>query len=272
MGSRVLHRAVPVRLVVETRTDKGGKAMKEGTDIFKMLQQRLREIADENGLSEQKVEITCSVLTTEEAIGKPERSDFPLQKGKEKLMQASCGDSCGQAFTDMPNNYAGKVGELTTMPLNTNYERAVFISGLNAVLRELGMTDHTIHCKNDGPRQCSVEIGALIAREYGHPRIAMFGLQPAIAEALSQQFQLRLFDLDPENIGQTKFGLVIESGECDLDEIESWADLFLVTGSTLCNGSILEFLPLRKPVVFFGTTIAGAAPLLGLKRICPQSV
>lgn len=245
--------------------------MKEAKDIFTVLQEQLRQIVDENGLSEQKIEITCSVLTTEEAIGNPERSDFPLQKGKEKLMQARCGDSCGQAFTDMPNSYTGKVRELTTMALNTNYERAVFISGLNAVLRELGMADHTIHCKDDGPRRCALEIGAIIAGEYGHPRIAMFGLQPAIAEALAQQFELRVFDLDPDNIGQTKFGLVIESGECDLDEVESWADLFLVTGSTLCNGSIRGFLPLSKPAVFFGTTIAGAAPLLGLKRICPRS-
>lgn len=246
--------------------------MREAKDVFTVLQEKLKEIVDyENGLSQQKIEISCSVLTTEEAIGNPERQDFPLQKGKEKLMQARCRDSCGQAFTDMPNDYAGIVGDLTTMPLNTNYERAVFISGLNAVLRELGMAGHTIHCRDGGPRQCAVEIGAIIAGEYGHPRIAMFGLQPAIAETLAQQFELRVFDLDPDNIGQTKFGLVIESGECDLDEVEGWADLFLVTGSTLCNGSIREFLPIRKPVAFFGTTIAGAAPLLGLKRICPQS-
>ncbi|MEQ8201759.1 MAG: DUF364 domain-containing protein [Syntrophomonadaceae bacterium] len=245
--------------------------MKKENEFFAKLQERLQDIADQNGLNEEKVEITCSVLTTDEAIGKPDRNDFPLQKGKEKLMQARCGASYGQAFTDMPHDYSGKVGDLAAMPLNTNFERAVFISGLNAVLRDLKMTDHTIHCRDDGPRQCSLDIAATIEKEYGQPRIAMFGLQPAIAEVLSQRFELRIFDLDPDNIGHPKFGKMIESGECEMDQVEAWADLFLVTGSTICNGSIVDFLPLKKPVIFFGTTIAGTASLLGLKRLCPQS-
>ncbi len=245
--------------------------MKKETEFFDMLQRNFKEIVDKHGLNEEKVEITCSVLTVQEAIGKPDRNDFPLQKGKEKLMQAYCSNSCGQAFTDMPNNFSGKVGELTSMPLNTNFERAVFISGLNAVLRELKMTDHTIHCRDAGPRQCSLELVEIIEKEYGQPRIAMFGLQPAIAEVLSKKFAVRIFDLDPDNIGQFKFGTTIESGECEMDQVEAWADLFLVTGSTVCNGSIIDFLPIKKPVIYFGTTIAGAASLLGLKRLCPQS-
>lgn len=245
--------------------------MQEETEFFERLQINFKDIVEKNQLNDQNVEITCSVLTPHQAIGNPDRNDFPLQKGKEKLMQAHCGQSCGQAFTDMPNNYSGKVHGLTTMPLNTNFDRAVFISGLNAVLRELRMTDHTIHCKDAGPRQCSLEIGEMIEKEYGQPRIAMFGLQPAIAEVLAQKYDIRIFDLDPDNIGQLKFGTTIESGECAMDQVEAWADLFLVTGSTICNGSIIDFLPIKKPVIFFGTTIAGAASLLGLKRLCPQS-
>jgi hypothetical protein len=239
--------------------------------LLEKLQKDLQNLADKNQLGEQKVEVVCSVLTAHEAIGDPERKDFPIQKGKEKMMQASFGSSYGQAFTDMPDIFTGKIKDLTTMALNTNNERAVFISGLNAVMRELKMTDCTIHCKDDGPKKCSSELADMIEKEYGDPRIALFGLQPAMAEALSQKFTIRIFDLDDDNIGKEKFGTVIESGICDMQEVESWADLLLVTGSTLCNGSIVDFLAFKKPVVYFGTTVAGAASLLGLKRFCPQA-
>ena len=41
--------------------------------------------------------------------------------------------------------------------------------------------------------------------------------------------------------------------------------LKLIPGS---NGSIIDYLNLEKDVLFFGTTASGAAPLLGLKRVC----
>lgn len=247
--------------------------MKETEIAFlERLQKGLKDLADKNKFGEQKIEISCSVLTAREAIGDPERNDFPIQKGKEKMMQACFGCSYGQAFTDMPNIFSGKLKDLTTMPLKTNYERAVFISGLNAVMRELKMTDRTIHCKDDGPKKCSLELADMVEKKYGDPKIALFGLQPAMAEVLSQKFALRIFDLDDDNIGKEKFGIVIENGICDMKEVEAWADLFLVTGSTICNGSIINFLSIKKPVVYFGITVAGAASLLGLSRFCPQGL
>ncbi|WHH58734.1 DUF364 domain-containing protein [Petroclostridium sp. X23] len=235
------------------------------------LQKVFKELVSKNELDERSIGVTCSVLTTQEAIGNPGRKDFPIQKGKEKLIQACFGCSRGQAFTDMPNTYSGKLKELTTMPLETNFDRAVFISGMNAVLRELEIADHTIHCKDDEPKKCSLELAEMIEKEYGKPKIALFGLQPAMAEVLSGQFPLRVFDLDEDNIGKEKYGIMIENGMCKMDEVEAWADIFLVTGSTVCNGSIIDFLKIKKSVIYFGTTLAGAAALLGLTRFCPQS-
>ncbi len=47
----------------------------------------------------------------------------------------------------------------------------------------------------------------------------------------------------------------------------NWADIFLVTGTTLLNGTIGDFLR-DKPIIFYGTTIAGAAYLVGWERFC----
>ncbi|GAI33155.1 unnamed protein product, partial [marine sediment metagenome] len=55
---------------------------------------------------------TARTLTPQEVIGKPERDDFPLLKGKEVMLQADFKGSLGQAFTDMPGNYSGSLREI----------------------------------------------------------------------------------------------------------------------------------------------------------------
>ena len=90
-----------------------------------------------------------------------------------------------------------------------------------------------------------------------------------MAEVLGAEFSLRLLDLDPDNIGTNKFGIVVE-GEESRDDVIAWADLLLVTGTTLVNNTIETFLD-KKPILFYGTTIAGAAHLMGWERFCACS-
>lgn len=240
--------------------------------MFKMLQPHIDRILQDHDLSEANVSISCKTLTPEEAIGSPGRNDFPLQKGKEKLMQAVIDGFVGQAFTDMPGNFAGSLQDALTLPPNNNYNRAIIIAALNALYRKQGKVANTIHCKDAEPEKCSQKLVDTISREYGKPRVAVIGLQPAMVEKLAQHFEIRVFDLDPENIGQMKYGVTIEKGECDLAEVDDWCDLFLATGSTVVNGSIDPFLKLRKPVLFYGTTVAAVADILHLKRYCPLSL
>jgi uncharacterized membrane protein YgdD (TMEM256/DUF423 family) len=76
-------------------------------------------------------------------------------------------------------------------------------------------------------------------------------------------------DLDPDNIGTRKYGVTI-GGPKETDAAIKWADLLLVTGTTLVNGTLPDFL-VQKPVIFYGTTIAGAAHLMGWERFCARS-
>ncbi len=240
--------------------------------VFKSLQPHIESILQDPVLSRSNVSITCKTLTPEEAIGSPGRNDFPLQKGKEKLMQAVVDGFIGQAFTDMPGNYQGTLRDALTLPPVNNYNRAVIIATINALYRKLEKATNTVHCKDAGPGECSQKLIETISSEYGKPRIAVFGLQPAMVEELARHFEIRVFDLDPDNIGQAKYGITIESGECDPAAVEDWSDLILVTGSTVVNGTIDPFLKLKKkPVLFYGTTVAASARILGLKKFCPVS-
>lgn len=221
------------------------------------------------GILNEHITVSAGPLTVEQAIGTPEEKDFPIQQGKEKLMEATFRDERGQAFTDHYGNFSGTLGEVAALPLDSNLNRAIFVSTLNAVSRSLGTADHTIHCKDSGPKECSKKIFDHIREHYDAKRITIIGFQPALAEALNSKAEVRLIDLDPDNIGRTKRGIFVEGGDATKDAVD-WCDLLLVTGTTLANSSIDLFLT-DKPVLFYGTTISGGASLMGWDRFCPMS-
>ncbi len=240
-------------------------------EVFKKLQPFIDDILKDPALASAEVTVNCKELTPEEALGSPGRDDFPLQKGKEKLMQAEINGCSGQAYTDLPGNFTGSLKEALTLPPVNNYHRAVIIAALNAVCCKIKEATSTVHCRDQGPGECSKILLDTIAEKFGNPRIAVIGLQPAMVEQLARRFETRVFDLDPDNIGQEKYGVTIESGDYNLEQIEEWCDLLLVTGSSVVNGTIDPFLNRKKPVLFYGTTIAAPAAYLGLNRYCPVS-
>ena len=236
--------------------------------IYRQLTDKFGGICREHDLLDRPVQVSARVLTTQEAIGDPEADDFPLQQGKERLMQADFLGASGQAFTDRFGDYQGPLRQILDMPLTNNYRRAVFVATLNAVMRYLNQADRTIHCRDKEPAECAAELADFISREYNRPKITQIGFQPAMVQALSQRFDFRIIDLDPDNIGKEKRGTRIEGPEAT-DDAAQWADLLLVTGTTIVNGTIEQFLT-GKTVLFYGTTIAGAAALMDWPRFCAR--
>lgn len=240
------------------------------SNILNKIQSEAGKIWKDSGMLDQEIKVKARVLSTEEAIGNPEGDDFPLQRGKERLMEADFCGSKGQAFTDMFGDFSGTIGEISKMNLENNFRRAIFISALNATMRHLGKADRTIHCKDKGPSICAGKLPQYIQDNYGDVKITQVGYQPKLVEALGQQFKYRVLDLDPDNVGQTKFGTVVE-GPDTTEEALQWADLILSTGTVIVNDTLENFLR-DKPVLFYGTTIAGAAAIMGWKRFCDQSL
>jgi Putative heavy-metal chelation len=234
--------------------------------FYDTLQERALRLCRDTGMPNETVTVKARTLSTEEAIGNPEADDFPLQKGKERLIQARFGTGSGQAFTDQFGDYEGLLMEILSMPLGNNYRRAVFIATLNALLNHMGRITGTLHCKDREPLDCARRLAVHLKERYGEVRIGQVGFQPRMVEAIAEAFPVRLLDLDQENIGTRKFDVLVEGPVAQEDVIE-WADLLLVTGSTVANGSIERFLG-KKPVIFYGTTIAGAAHLMGWERFC----
>jgi len=236
-------------------------------DFYNDIKERFFNLIKEKDLMSSKVEVVSArTLTPQEVIGKPERDDFPLLKGKEAMLQADFKGSLGQAFTDMPGNYSGSLREILAMSLGNNFKRAVFIATLNAVLRHLNYISKTVHCRDKEPGECATHLVDYIKKRFGNPRIAFIGMQPAMVEALAAQFKIRVVDLDPDNVGQKRCGVLIED-VVYTKEILFWADLILATGTTVVNDTLTPLL-IEKPIIFYGVTIAGVAYLKGYEQYC----
>lgn len=240
-------------------------------EFYDELRRRFLELVEKEGLLKENVCLTTKNLTAEEAIGITRRKDFPIITGKDVMVQAECKGVKGQAFTDAPTVFEGTLEEVCSMDLNADsHNRGVFIAALNAVMGYIGRCACTVHCRNEGPEYCSKDVLDYVKTHYGNPKIGLIGFQPSMLERLSGELTVRVTDLNPANIGQERYGVFVEDGSKEevWKGICDWADLVLCTGSTICNGTIVNFLPWKEKTLFFGTTLAGAAELMDLPRLC----
>ncbi|MCF0121320.1 MAG: hypothetical protein HUJ65_06745 [Oscillospiraceae bacterium] len=240
-------------------------------EVFAVLKRRFSEIVRELGAGDEEINVKCRALTPDEAIGQTKRRDFPIITGKDVMIQAEFRGVCGQAFTDAPMLYSGSLSEILELDIiNNPHNRGLFVASLNAVMRSLNRCIGTVHCRTDGPELCAKDMLAFLRENYPNVRrIGLVGYQPALLENIAGAgYELRVLDLNPANIGAERYGVLVESGSEAKDSLISWAELILCTGSTLCNGTITDYIIDSPEVLFFGITLAGAAPLLGLKRVC----
>ncbi len=238
---------------------------------------RLREIVEQAHLLGAHVAVRVKPLTPEEAIGKPERQDFPIIVGKERIIEAGVLGARGHAFTDSPRELTGTIAQVLGLGLDTSPNRAIFVATLNAVLRHLDRVTGTVHCKDDDPELCAREIAGLLLDRYGRVEVGLVGLNPAIAERLVDTFgedHTRITDLNRDNIGERRFGVEIWDGGERTEELIDASDVLVVTGTTLVNGTFDDIhrraLAAKKHFIPYGVSAAGVCALIGIERICPR--
>jgi hypothetical protein len=98
-------------------------------------------------------------------------------------------------------------------------------------------------------------------------KVLIIGFQPRFIEKLASRNDVRIIDLDKDNIGKKAFGVLVEPPDNTSDAVK-WCDLIFATGSTIVNGTITDFINQDKPAIFYGITISAAAKILNLKTYC----
>jgi uncharacterized protein (DUF4213/DUF364 family) len=232
---------------------------------------------DQRGVPRNELDdlvVATRPLSAFEAIGSPERDDFPLMRGKEVLMQAAYRGSLGQAFTSAAGVFSGTLEEVLELSLENAFERAVLVSTINAVFRNLGLVEGTVHCRDDGPGDCAANLARWL-KELGADRVGLIGMQPSLLSSLVEIVgPEKVMVSDLACAGEFRLGVEVLDG-MNPEPLFERSPLVLITGTTLVNGTIDSLLEMADrfgcSVVFYGTTIAGAAHLLGLERWCSCS-
>ena len=246
--------------------------------FYERLHERLLQIVEGNRLLDKEITIKTHILKPTEAIGDPERKDFPLLKGKEVLMQATFLGSKGQAYTDAPSEFSGPLREIIDLRLEESRQKALFIAALNAVMRYLYPDIRTVHCKNNEPEECAQEIKGFV-QTLSPGSVGLIGLQPAMLDAMVSLLgaeNVVCIDRDEDNRNQVRYGVAIGWGDDKgLQKVFEASDVVLATGSSSSNGSVADIINMsdkyNKPVYLYGVTIAGAARLMGLNHLCFKS-
>lgn len=200
--------------------------------------------------------------------------EYALVNGKEVLVRCKVDGYYGDAFTDSPKTYDGEAGQIYEFVSGDRGDKAIFFASLNALLSQLGMIERPVHCKEGDPVKCGRELSEFIVDRFGKTRVANIGYQPGHLEACSNLFEGYATDLNPENIGEKKFGREILDGKKN-EEVIKKVDVAVITGSALTNGTLPELIEWcdvygTEPIIY-GVTAKGALELLGMESFCPYS-
>jgi len=248
------------------------------TSILENSKIQFAEIVAKHRLLDAQVFVLVKTLTPEEAIGEPGRRDFPIILGKERVVEAEVLGARAHAFTDSPEEFVGDLKGVLHLPLTSNRERSIYVATLNATFKYLNLIENTIHCKDEDPERCGKEIASQLLKRWGKVRVGFIGLNPAIAENLTETFgmeNVRITDLNKQNINSLKFGVKVWDGNEMTKELIKQSDTILITGTTIVNGTFDAIMQGvqndRKDYLIYGVTGAGICHLMGLNRICPYS-
>ena len=173
----------------------------------------------------------------------------------------------GEAYTETPEDFDGTLREAISLPASDKGIDARTLSAINAVMNSLGLCAGVFPATFDERRLYTEALFGHVCGDLGiRSNLILVGYDGYIVKKfVSEDIDFWTMDRDPDNISQDRFKhVVVNSGRYNREACFAWGKYFIVTGSTLTNGTIVQYLDKGKDILFYGITIAGAATLLGL--------
>lgn len=189
-------------------------------------------------------------------VNRPEYCTFAKFKGAK-----------GEAYSETPADFYGELGKVLEFPLAGKGIDARVLAAINAVMKYLGFINNgEFSDEPEAHREYADQIYDEVTEKYGKSNIVLIGYDGYIVQRFMQEpLDFWTLDRNPDNITKDRFDHVIaNSGKPSRDAAFAWAKILIVTGSTLCNGTILPYLECSNDVKFYGITFAGASKLLDL--------
>ena len=236
-------------------------------EVYKLLKLSFKSLLDERGIQDKAVNVKAAGLE-----GANKRTDFPVLNGAEIVMTAEYEGAKGECSTSFPSHFSGTLLQVSELDIENNpHERSIFIAAMNAVMNFYELADHCVSCPESDKEKCARYIADNYKKINEDVKVLLVGYQPFMVKEFIKHFSVRILDLDQDNIGEARFSVVVEHGKDSFPDAVKWADVILCPGSSLSNGTIVDYINLPRDVTYYGATISGFARLAGLNRICPYS-
>lgn len=176
----------------------------------------------------------------------------------------------GEAYTETPAGFEGTLREAIALAPSEKGIDARCLAAINAVMNHLGLCAGEFPATFDERRLYTEALFLHMVENYGRSNIILVGYDGYfVKKFVSEDIDFWTMDRDPDNISQDRFKhVIVNSGKYNREACFAWGKLFIVTGSTLTNGTVVQYLDLindpDRDILFYGVTIAGVATLLGL--------
>ena len=175
-------------------------------------------------------------------------------------------DHHGEAYTEHPMDFDGTLREALTLPCSDDGIDARTIAALNAAMSVLGQCPGTFSDDPAVHQQYADAICNYLIRNYGRSHIILVGYDGYFVKRfMEEELDFWTMDRDPDHITKDRFNhVIVNSGKYNRESCFAWGKIFVITGSTLCNGTITQYLDQGKDLLFYGITCAGASRLVPL--------
>lgn len=257
----------------ERARDMNGNGSVTMLDMARLMFQR---VVTEQELLAASVSVLAKTLTHEETIGRPNRRDYPLATGKERVLQAVVAGAKAHVHVDFPCTFAGSLQDVLALPLTSNRARAIFIATVNGVLKSLNVIGDTLHCRDDEPEKCAKEMASALLEQYGKIKVGLVGVNPSIAENVVETFgpqNVNITESKFDPVERLKSGVTVWNGRSESEEFIASSDVILITDTTLVSGTFdriwMALQDPEKQYFMCGITGSGICEFMGFNRWCP---
>lgn len=175
-------------------------------------------------------------------------------------------DVKGEAYTETPASFSGTLEEALSLQPGERGLDARMVASVNAVMHYLGFAPGIWPEDAQSRMQHADRLCSHITEHYGKDHIVLIGYDGYLVKRFMEEgLDFWTLDRDPEHITKDRFHhVIVNSGRYNREAAFAWGRILIVTGSTLCNGTIVQYLNSGKELLFYGVTIGGAAALLDL--------
>lgn len=181
----------------------------------------------------------------------------------------NAGMSRGEAYTETPASFTGTLREILELPVSETGIDARFIAAINASMSRLGLCDGTFPDDPEAHFRYAEMVADTVFRHCEGQKLILVGYDGYLVKTfMDRGFDFWTMDRDPDNITKNRFNhVIVNSGRYNREACFAWGRLFLVTGSALCNGTIVHYLDQGRDLYLYGITGSGVAKLLDLPLI-----